>query len=123
MAKITINGVTIETSGKSIVVSNGKVIVDGNEIQVGEIKNNRIDVHVLSGEVGSLKADGNIYAQDVKGDVDAGGSVDCKNVGGSVDAGGSISCGDVSGSVDAGGSVRCGRVGGDVDAGGSVHHG
>ena len=123
MAKVTINGVTIETSGKSIVVSNGKVIVDGTEVQVGEIKNNRIDLHILSGEVGEIRADGNVYAQDVRGDIDAGGSIDCKNVGGSADAGGSITCGDVSGNVDAGGSVRCGKVGGDIDAGGSVRHG
>lgn len=120
MGKVTINGMTFE--GDSIHVRNNKVFVDGREIDVGEVKKNRIDVHILSGEVGDIRADGDIYAQNVKGDADAGGSIECKDVGGSVDAGGSVNCGNVSGDVDAGGSVNCGNVGGDIDAGGSVRH-
>ena len=118
MAKVTINGVTYE--GNSVHVRNGKVIIDGLEQSSIEVKNNRVDLHIIEGAVGDIRADGSVYAQNVHGSVNAGGSVDCKDVGGDVDAGGSATCGDVKGNVDAGGSVRCGNVEGDVDAGGSV---
>lgn len=100
-----INGKTFK--GNSIVVVNGRVIVDGKQVDVGDVSNGILKIEV-TGTLSSLDADGSVTCQDVKGDVDAGGSVSCGNVGGYVDAGGSVRCGTVGGYIDAGGSVRHG---------------
>ena len=81
--RITINGKTITCSGINIVISNGKVIVDGKTIR-------SVEVHGNSGSIdcgGSCEVSG-----DVKGDIDAGGSETCGNVSGDIDAGGSVRC-------------------------------
>lgn len=99
---ISINGVKITISQGNISIVGGKLIVDGNEVKIGDSK----DVHI-EGNVNDVKATGDVtITGDVKGSVDAGGSVSCRDVGDE---------------IDAGGSVRCSKVGGDIDAGGSVH--
>lgn len=101
---ITINGKSISIKGNcsSIITKNGKIIIDGKEIENAK---DVIDIHV-DGNVGSIKCDGSV---DVTGYVDK-----------EINCGGSVSCEDVNGPIDAGGSVRCGSVGGSVDAGGSI---
>lgn len=121
MNSVTINGKTYRSS-RSISVVNGVVKVDGKVIDHGDTPDNVLTVKV-EGVLQSLKADGDVVAGLVQGNVDAGGSVSCDDVDGYVDAGGSVNCGNVGRYVDAGGSVNCGTVGGNVDAGGSVRHG
>ena len=105
MGTIQINGITIETNGANVFVSNGKIIVDGKEVKVADSCN----VTIL-GDVGNLNVTGRVEVKGkVKGDVDAGGSVHCGNVGGSVDAGGSITASDIKGNADAGGSINMER--------------
>ena len=100
MNTITINGQTITTSG-SIVIRNGKVILDGKE--TSDTNANQI---VINGNVGSIDTDLSVNVSGkVEGNINAGGSVNCDDVGGSVKAGGSVNCDDVGGSVMAGGSV------------------
>ncbi len=118
MNRVTINGKTYE--GRSIEVKGGKVTIDGQP--AGEAVK-RVEVVVLSGDTLSIKADGDVRAGKVLGNVDAGGVVACDDVGGNVDAGGSVTCHNVKGDVDAGDSVMCDNVGGNVDAGGSVRRG
>ena len=93
MNRITINGVTIQTNNNCISISDGKIIVDGNEVNVG-------DTHsvIINGNVKELKVTGKV---EVKGNVE--GNV---NAGGSVDAGGSVTAANISGDIDAGGSVH-----------------
>ncbi|MED3976112.1 hypothetical protein P4639_22200 [Priestia megaterium] len=112
---ININGKTYV--GKSIQISNGKVMSDdlsqGKKIEVnvtGEFNGNLLvaegDVNVNGDIGGNVNAGGSVSCDDVRGNVDAGGSVTCDDVGHYVSAGGSVSCDDISGSVMAGGSVR-----------------
>ena len=104
MNRITINGVTLEVSGNNILVRNGKVKVNGVELNIGTLSDN-VSIK-FEGDLASLEADGSVDVSGfVKGNVDAGGSVNCGNVGGNVDAGGSVNCREVGGSVDAGGSI------------------
>ena len=88
--RITINGKTITCSGINIVISNGKVIVDGKTIQ----ECNSGDVKVtIEGDVNKIDCGGSCEVSgDVKGDIDAGGSETCGNVSGDIDAGGSVRC-------------------------------
>jgi hypothetical protein len=108
MARITINGQTVEVGDGNINVTsrNGKIIVNGRKLAEG-----------LSGTV-DLKIEGAVAK------VDADGSVQCGDVGGSVSAGGSIRCGNVASDASAGGSITAtGTLGGRVTAGGSVRIG
>lgn len=88
--RITINGKTITCSGINIVISNGKVIVDGKTIQ--ECNSGDIKV-TIEGDVNKIDCGGSCEVSgDVKGDIDAGGSETCGNVSGDIDAGGSVRC-------------------------------
>ena len=117
MGTVTVNGKTYV--GNDLQIINGKVLVDGREVDNG--LSGVVEVRVLEGTIGQLKTDASVTCQNVTGNIDAGGSVTVKgDVGGKVDAGGSVNCGDVGQSVDAGVSVNCGAVQGNVDAGGSV---
>ena len=85
MNSIIINGITISTNGSSINISNGKIIVDGNEIHVGDSHN-----VTITGDIKNLSVTGSVVCNDVSGDVDAGGSVTANNIKGDIDAGGSV---------------------------------
>lgn len=117
MGNITINGKT--WSGRNIQIRNGRVKIDGKEVSD---ESGAVTLKVeVTGDIQSLKTDGDVRCGSVLGYVDAGGSVTVSGaVNRGVTAGGSISCGDVDGSVAAGGSVQCGKVLGNVDAGGSI---
>ena len=106
-SSVTINGKKISGSGSNIVISNGKVVVDGQIVQ-SEAGN---DIHVvIDGNINKLECTGSV---EVHGDVnfiDCGGSCTVNgNVKGGVNAGGSIHCGTVEGNIAAGGSVHCKR--------------
>lgn len=100
MNAVTINGVTITSRGSSIVVSNGKVIIDG----VDYTPDGKEVSIAVTGNVERLEADscetvhvtgnvGNVQTQ--SGDVEVGGSVS-----GSVTTmSGDVDCGTIGGSV------------------------
>ena len=102
MNRIVVNGITIDVEGNNISIQNGRVRVDGK------------DINVELGTNATLKVEGDLM------NLTTDRSVECGNVHGNVDAGGSVHCGNVEGNIDAGGSVSGGGVGGDIDAGGSV---
>ena len=101
MNRVTINGTTIVTSGRSISVVGNKVIIDGKEIDLPDAKQINISVE---GSVEKLEVDvcekisvtgnvGNLASQ--SGDVEVAGNV--------------------SGSIQTmSGDVRCGAVGGNI---------
>lgn len=96
MSTVRINGTTI-TGGRSIVISNGKVLVDGKDVTP-----NAKEISIaVTGNIDRLEADvcqkisvtgdaGNIVTQ--SGDVEIGGSVtgSVQTMSGDVDCGGSI---------------------------------
>lgn len=90
--------------GESIEVRNGKVYVDGVEVN-GKTGKGPIVVKVL-GNLKSLRVDtGNVYINgDIQESVDiSSGNLDCRDIGGNVKTGaGNVSCRDVSGSVKTG---------------------
>ena len=105
--RITINGKTITCSGINIVISNGKVIVDGKTIQ--ECNSGDIKV-TIEGDVNKIDCGGSVEVHGNSGSIDCGGCCEVSgDVKGDIDAGGSETCGNVSGDIDAGGSVRCRR--------------
>lgn len=105
--RIAINGKTITCSGINIVISNGKVIVDGKTIQ--ECNSGDIKV-TIEGDVNKIDCGGSVEVHGNSGSIDCGGSCEVSgDVKGDIDAGGSETCGNVSGDIDAGGSVRCRR--------------
>jgi len=98
MNNIRINNTTI--SGKSITIKDGKVIVDGTEVNTGDSKTINIEVQ---GNLESLDAD---YCHSISVTGHAGriktmaGDVNCGDVGGNVQTmSGDIKCGAVSGDV------------------------
>lgn len=107
MKRITVNGTTISCSGSNIVISNGKVIVDGNVIQTNIGSNAQVNI---DGDVEKIECDGSVKVHGSSGNIDCGGSCTVDgNVNGSINCGGSAHCRDVSGDINAGGSVRCTR--------------
>jgi len=127
MNRITINGVTIETtSGSSVSVFNGVVSING--VRQDGVPHLTGEVHLkIEGDIGSVSLDrGSVEVRgDVKGNVDAGNGVTVHgSVHKSVGAGNSVTIkGDVGGDVDAGNSVSCGNVNGRINAGGNVRYG
>ena len=100
---ITINGVTITADTGNVSIINGKVIVDGKEIEIVDSKLHNINIE---GNINNLNCRGNVVVNgDVGGDIDCGGSVRCGDVGGEINAGGSVHGSDITGNIDAGGSV------------------
>lgn len=98
MAKVNINNKSYQ--GRTVVINNGNVIVDGRNVTPENDKTISVTVH---GEVNELKVD---YCQDVT----INGSV-----GGVSTASGDVKCGDVKGSVSTmSGDVECGKVSGSV---------
>lgn len=99
MSKINVNGNIY--SGNSIVINNGRVIVDGNEITPENVKeiNISVDGDVVELKVDScslLKVSGNVtHVQTKSGDVSV--------------------LGDVEGNIQTmSGDVKCGSVGGSI---------
>jgi hypothetical protein len=100
MSKITINGNVISTSGRNVVVNNGKVFIDGVDV-TPDSKTINISVE---GDIDKL-------------DVDACSKVEVVGKVGQIKtASGDVEVdGDISGSVSTmSGDVRCGDVGGNV---------
>lgn len=99
---ININGKTF--SGNDVVINNGKIIIDGKEINNEDQKTININIE---GNLDSLEV-GSCNKLSIKGDVGTveSGSADLAingNVGGSVRTGsGDVVCGKVSGSVKTG---------------------
>lgn len=104
---VTINGETITCSGSNIVIRNGKVIVDGNDVKSNIGTNVTV---IINGDVNKIDCSGSVEVHGNSGSIDCGGSCTVDgNVNGHIDAGGSIMCCDVYGNIDAGGSVQCRR--------------
>lgn len=123
--KFTINGKTFSGSGQSVSIINGRLFVDGKEVDLeSEAHSGIVEVRILEGTIQNLKSDTNITVEkaDVLGSVDARMSVTVHgNVQGNVDAGQSVTiAGDVGGDVNAGQSVTCCEVNGSVKAGMTV---
>ena len=113
MGNISINGK--KYSGNNISMINGKVMIDGKEvdkkskkhefvikIEKGAVVENIISDEsiVVNGDCQNVVSKGSVNCDDVKGNIKARGSVNCDNVNGNVDAGGSVNCDDVKGSVN-----------------------
>jgi len=110
MAKITITteNTSVVYNGNSITITNGKVIIDGNDV-TPQLKNISISVE---GNIDVLKVDACNYVRvsnTVNSLTTTSGDVTCGNVTGNVQTtSGDIECGNVGGSVE--------TVSGDVDA-------
>ena len=110
--KVTINGKTIKLpSNNNISVVNGKVFVDGKEVDTSDTDLQN------SNSIINISIEGNVDRIDCSGSVEVKG-----NVSKGIDCGGSVSItGDVNGDIDCGGSANIkGSHKGDIDAGGSV---
>jgi len=123
--KFTINGKTFSGSEESVSIINGRVFVDGKEVDPeGEALSGVVEVRILEGTIRNLTSDSSITVEkgDVLGNVDARISLTVHgNVQGNVAAGHSATIkGDVGGDVKAGMSVTCGDIKGSVKAGVSV---
>jgi hypothetical protein len=110
MAKITIStgNTSVVYSGNNVTITNGKVIIDGNDV-TPQMKNISISIE---GSIDMLNVDACNYVK-VSGTVNSltttSGDVTCGNVAGNVDStSGDIECQDVGGSVQ--------TVSGDVNA-------
>ena len=100
MNTIKINGVTIETNGRSVSIKNGHVSIDGNEITKGVADKFVIEIN---GRLENLSAD------------------KCESITISGTAGtiktmsGDVTCGAVAGAVATmSGDIKCGAIGGAV---------
>ena len=102
--------------GRSITITNGKVIIDGKDVTPD---GKDINISII-GNIDDIKID---YCQkiEVKGDVGylatMSGDIEISgNIKGSISAtSGDIECGDVSGNVNStSGDIKCGTVGGSV---------
>lgn len=110
MNQITINGKTIVSNGGSISISNGKITIDGKNVDFEDAKEINIEVH---GSIDSLDVDScnkiNI----------SGSCVSVKTHNGSVDIGGDVKS-DVS---THNGNIDCGNVCGNVSTrNGNIKH-
>lgn len=120
MGSIRVNGKTYQ--GNNVSMINGKVFVDGKEVDSGD-SDQKVVIHCdgnltfqefqcsnsveINGNVtGNISCHGSFTGHNITGDVNAGGSVNCDNIGGSVKAGGSVNCDDIGGNVTAGGSIN-----------------
>ncbi len=101
MAKITINGTSINLSGRSVTIVDGKVIIDGQDVTPANSKVINIEVH---GDVHDICADAcsSISVSGSVGDVSTkSGNVVCTDVLGSIrTVSGDVRCHDVRGPVE-----------------------
>lgn len=116
-AKININGA--DFTGRSINITNGKIVIDGKSISIEDQKiiNIKIDgdVDVLSVDVcESLTVDGNVkMVKTMSGDIEINGEVSgsVESTSGDIDV-----TGDIHGDVKTvSGDVDCDNIDGDVD--------
>jgi hypothetical protein len=111
MNSITINDESFIVSGKSIVVKNGTVYVNGEKIKEGLSGDVKI---IFTGDLADLDCTSAVINGNVNGDVDCTSANISGNVGGDVD-GTNINCGDVG--RDVGGTiVNCNNVKGNIKA-------
>ena len=119
-------------SGISVLIKNGKVFIDGNEVtsdgkQInikveGDIDSINVDCCEkieVSGSVKNLSAtSGDVICGDITNDVKTtSGDIECKNVNGNINttSGDVKGFGDVSGSIQTlSGDVNCGNVSGNI---------
>lgn len=100
--------IDIQCNGNNVVISNGKVIVDG--VVVSSYSGQSVKV-VINGDVNKLDCAGSVEVHGNSGSISCGGSCTVGgNVDGNIDVRGSITCGNVSGDIDARGSVHCRRI-------------
>ncbi len=92
-----------EINGRTVVIRNGAVSIDGKPVD-GTLSG-VVEIRVLEGSIENLQSDCGIQCGDVSGNVTAGMSVTCGDVEGNVSSNMSVNCGNVSGSVSAGMSV------------------
>lgn len=97
MNKIFINGESFNVKGDSIVVKNGKVMVDGDLIKDGLSGTVKIE---FKGDLASLDCTNAVVNGNIKGDVDCTSIIVNGDVGGNVDST-TISCGNIMGNIDA----------------------
>jgi hypothetical protein len=99
---IRINGKTFH--GNSVVVNNGRIIVDGKPVDDNDIVQSKNISIVVEGDINEIKAD-------VVDTITVHGSAKTiKTTNGDVEIGG-----DVSGDIDTtNGNIKCGNVGGSV---------
>lgn len=109
MGSININGKTY--TGNNIVVTNGKVIIDGKEAESGNDSTN-IKV-IVNGDLNKLDCTDAEINGNVIGGVDAT-NLTCEIIGGDVDAN-TVNCTTIGGDVDAN-TVNCNHVEGSIDA-------
>lgn len=108
MPEIDVNGV--KSFGRTVVISNGRVIIDGQEC--GSTKDQKTINVIITGNLDSLRVDAcnEITVNgDVRGDIQTNaGDVTCKDVTGDVSTmAGNIECANVAGSASTmAGNVR-----------------
>ncbi len=99
VSSIKINGMSV-VAGRSIIITNGRVVVDGKDVTGDDTKIINIEIQ---GNVDELSAD-------VCNSITVSGSAGRVKT-----QSGNIRCGDVAGSVQTmSGDVSCGKVSGDV---------
>lgn len=97
----------VRYTGNSVVVGNGRVIIDGKDVTDKNMPKTVLEIHV-TGTLASLTTDKSVSCDNINGNVIAGGSVNCDDIKGNVYAKGSVNCDDVGGSVRANGSINRG---------------
>lgn len=100
MNTIKINGGSVSISGRSVVIQNGRVVVDGKDVTGDDAKIINIEIQ---GNVESVSAD-------VCNTISVTGSVGTVKT-----QSGDVRCGDVADSVKTmSGDITCGSIGGDA---------
>lgn len=116
VANIFVNNTKFQ--GTSIIVTNGKVMINGVDVtpdsktinikvegNIDSLSSDICQTIAVNGNVGKLQnGSGDIECKDVNGDLTSGsGDIKCGNVGGSVKSGsGDVECGNIGGGVQTG---------------------
>lgn len=124
--RVSVNGAQVDvdvTNGSNISVTNGRVFVNGVKVDVNNPDKRPIHI-TIEGSCHNVTSDGPVTVmQNVNGNVKANGSATVHGNTRSVNCGGSLTCGEVTGNAEAGGSITAGKILGSVMAGGSIRHG
>jgi hypothetical protein len=111
--KITINGKVYHTRGKTVVIANRDIIIDGKKFEAEGMEDTNTEGFVLniqSDTVVEIKTDEPVTANNIKGKVTCG-ILSCGDIEGDVTAKGPVNCGDITGNLKSSGPVNCGDVG------------